>query len=111
MKKEEVDLEKLKETKIPTRRVRMLMVQPADFMSLFTKGLVFNKRTELLEGIPDDAKLITLAPDSVRNGVMLVVESSEYEAIPINVLPPVQAVQIHIGVKNATKAKKTRRKK
>jgi hypothetical protein len=96
---------------IPTRRARMLMVNPTDFMFLFTKGLVFRKGWKLLEGIPEDAKLLGVAYDSTRNGIMLVVESEEYEPVPINVLVPVQMVQIDVLIKNPTKKKVVPRKK
>lgn len=96
---------------IPVRRVRMLMVNPADFMFLFTKGMLYRKTTRIIEGVPDDARLIAVAADSPRNGIMLVVESDEYDEIPINVLPPVQPVSINVGDKSATKKKKAPRKK
>lgn len=109
--KKEADLDKLKDVKIPNRRVRMLMVNPTDFIFLLTEGLRFDKRTQIIKGVPEDAKVIAVAPDSMRNGIMLVVESKEYDEIPINVLPPVQPVQIDIGVPGATKKKKGPRKK
>lgn len=102
--------EQLKKSVVPTRRVKMLMVNPADFMFLFTKGLIFRKNTRLIKGIPDDAKLIAVAGDSARNGIMLVVESSKYNPVPINVLPPVESVEIQTGENPNTK-KKTIRKK
>lgn len=105
------DLEKLKNMKMPMRRVRMLMVNPADFMYLFTKGLVLRKHTKILEGLPEDATLIAIAADSIRNGIMLVVESSTFEEIPINVQPPIVPVKIEIGIPGATKKKKVARKK
>lgn len=105
------DLEKLKKLKIPTRRVRMMMMQPSHFMSMFTKGLVFDKRTEIIEGLPEDAKLISIAADSARNGIMLVVESKEFDEIPINVLPPVIPIRVDIGVIRSTKKKAKRKKK
>jgi hypothetical protein len=111
LKDNEQDLEKLKDAKIPTRRVKMLMVNPADFLFLFTKGLEFRKHTKLLEGVPADAQLIAIAADSVRNGIMLVVQSASYAEVPINVLPPVEPISIDVGVKNATKKKKQPRKK
>lgn len=101
----------LKNAKVPTRRVRMLMVNPTDFMFLFKKGMVFAKGYKIIDGVPEDAKIIAVAPDSIRNGIMLVVESSTYEEIPINVLPPVQPVSIDLLVKNGTKKKKVPRKK
>lgn len=104
------DLEKLKTAKIPTRRVKMLMVNPTDFMYLFTEGLVWRKRTELIEGVPADSKLIAVAADSVRNGIMLVVQSKEYDEVPINVLPPVQVVSIQT-INGSTKKKAAPRKK
>lgn len=111
MSEEKPDLEQLKEAEIPTRRAKMLMVNPADFMVLFTKGVTFAKRTKLISGIPDDAVLLTIAAEPVRGGVMLVVESDSYEEIPINQLPPVELVEIDTGVLNATKKKKQPRKK
>lgn len=105
------DLDKLKNAPIPTRRVRMLMVNPADFMYLFTEGLVFRKRAELIKGVPDDAVLIAIAADSMRNGIMLVVQSKTFDEIPINELPPVIPVSIQTGVVGATKKKKGPRKK
>lgn len=104
-------LENINAADIPTRRVRMLMVNPADFMFLFTKGLAFRKRTKIIEGVPEDASLIAVAADSARNGIMLVVESTEYDEIPINVLPPVQVVNIDTRIIGATKKKKAPRKK
>jgi hypothetical protein len=105
------DIDELKNAKIPTRRVRMLMVNPVDFMWLFTKGLAFRKQLKIIDGVPEDAKLVAVMADSVRNGIMLVVESASYDAIPINAMPPVQPVKISTGVKDATKKKKAARKK
>lgn len=96
---------------IPTRRVRMLMVNPTDFMYLFGAGVVFRKRTELMEGLPDDAILLTVAADPIRHGIMMVVESQTFEPIPINQMPPVLPISINTGVLGATKKKKPARKK
>lgn len=99
------------EIEIPTRKVKMLMVNPVDFMYLFTKGLEFRKQTKIMEGVPEDATLLTLAADPIRHGIMMVVESETYEPIPINEMPPVEVVSINTGVKDATKKKKVPRKK
>lgn len=96
---------------VPKRRVRMLMVNPSDFCFLFTKGLEFKKHTKIIKGAPEDAEVIALVADSVRNGVMLVVKSESYDEVPINVLPPVESVEIDMGIKGATKKKKAPRKK
>ncbi len=104
--------EKFQSAKVPKRRVAMLMVQPGEFMFLFTKGLRFQKNFKVIKGVPDDAKVIAVAPDSMRNGIMIVVTSSEFEEVPINVLPPVIPVDIDLdGIKNATKKKAKPRKK
>jgi hypothetical protein len=104
--------EKFQSTDVPKRRVAMLMVKPGEFMFLFTKGLRFQKNFKVIAGVPDDAKVIAVAPDSIRNGIMIVVTSKEFEEIPINVLPPVIPVDIDLdGVKNATKKKNARKKK
>lgn len=111
LKDNAADLEKLKKVKIPNRRVKMLMVNPTDFMFLFTKGLKWRKNTTIIAGVPDDARVIAVAADSMRNGIMLVVESAQYDEVPVNVLPPVEPVGIDVGVRNATKKKKQPRKK
>jgi hypothetical protein len=98
--------EEQKTTEVPKRRVKMLMVKPAEFMFLFTKGLRFQKNFKIISGIPEDTKLIAIAADSIRNGIMLVVSSSEYDEIPINVLPPVEMVNIDLdGIKKFTAKK------
>jgi hypothetical protein len=98
--------EKFTPTEVPKRRAAMLMVKPGEFMFLFTKGLRFQKNFKVIEGVPEDAKVIAVAPDSIRNGIMIVITSSEFDEIPINVLPPVLPVNIDLdGIKNATKKK------
>lgn len=104
--------EKPKPAEIPTRRVKMLMVKPGEFMFLFTKGLRFQKNFKVIKGVPEDAKLITVVPDSIRNGIMLVVQSSEYPEVPMNVLPDVEPVEIDLdAVKRPTKKDVKRKKK
>lgn len=98
--------EKFKAAEVPKRRVAMLMVKPGEFMFLFTKGLRFQKNFKVIAGVPEDTKVISVAPDSIRNGIMIVVTSKEFEEIPINVLPPVIPVDIDLdGIKNSTKKK------
>lgn len=114
MSNNEPDLEKLKSAETPTRRVKMLMVNPADFMYLFTKGLKVRKGFQLIDGIPDDAVLIQVAADPVRYGIMLVVESESYEPVPVSVMPPVELVGIQLGkgnTKEMVKKPAVRRKK
>jgi hypothetical protein len=96
---------------IPTRRAKMLMVNPADFMYLFTKGLRFRKNTQIISGVPDDAKLLTIAAEPARGAVMLVVESESYPEILISEMPPVELVEIQTGEKGATKKKVVRKKR
>lgn len=109
--KEPIDLEDMKEAEIPTRRAKMLMVNPADFMYLFTKGLTFAKHTKIIAGIPDDAVLLAVAAEPIRHAIMLVVQSESYEPIPINEMPPVELVEIQTGKVGATKKKAAPRKK
>lgn len=96
---------------VPVRRVKMLMVNPVDFMYLFTKGLEFRKHTKLIEGLPDDALLISVAAEPVRNGIILVVKSESYDPTPLSALLPVELVSISTGMPDATKKKKVPRKK
>lgn len=104
------NLEEMKNIEVPKKRRKMLMVNPADFMALFTKGVVFDKKTKLIAGLPADAELLTIAAEPVRGGVMLVVESESYDEIPINEMPPVELVSISVGVSDATKKKRKPRK-
>jgi len=105
------DIDKIKEAKIPTRRAKMLMVNPVDFMFLFTKGLKWRKNTSLVSGIPEDAELLTIAAEPVRGGIMLVVKSASYPEIPISQMPPIELVEIQTGVTGATKKKVVRKKR
>ena len=102
---------KVNEAPVMTHRVRYLMVNPQDFLSLFTEGIVLAKRMRVLTGVPADAKVKNMTVDHVRGGIILVVESSEYEELPMTDMPPVQMVEIEQGVKDATKSAKTKRKK
>lgn len=90
----------------PKRRVRFMVINPSDFLMLFTKGMIFSKRTELIEGAPADAMIVGMNMDHIRGGIILVVQSDEYEEIPMTVMPPVQHVKIQWGVQGATKKKK-----
>lgn len=93
------------EPRVAGRRVKMLMVNPTDFMFLFTKGIEFRKHTKLIKGLPEDAKLISLAAESVRHGIIFVVESATYEEIPAGEMPPIEIVEIQHGKPGATKKK------
>lgn len=87
--------------KTPTRRVRMMQVDPASFMMLFTKGMKFDRTVKIIDGVPADAKLLTVSYDAVRNGIIFVLESETYDEIPINVLPPIEYVGIQFGKKKS----------
>jgi hypothetical protein len=90
---------------IESRKVKLLMVNPPDFMALFTKGLKVRGGWKIIKGVPADAKLLTIAYEPSRNGVMLVVESEEYEPVPKNVTPPIQIVEIDINDRHVKKPK------
>jgi len=91
---------------IETRQVKMLMVNPTDFMVLFTKGLRVKSGYKLIKGLPSDATLLTIAYEPARNAILMVVESKEYTAIPKTQLPPIEAVEIEINDKRFSKPKK-----
>ena len=96
---------------IPKWRVKMLMVDPTEFVYLFTKGLKLRKQTQVVLGVPEDAQVVSIAADTKRLGVMMVVQSESYPEIPKTVLPPIQYVRFNLGDKQATKKKKQPRKK
>ena len=99
-------LEDLAPEEVPKRRVRFLMINPSDFLQLFTKGLVIAKRVKILKGVPEDAKVVSMTVDHVRGGIILVVESDEYDEVPLNEMPPVQYVALRLGADPAPKKKR-----
>lgn len=104
--------EGFRSTDVPVARRAMLMVKPGEFMFLFTKGLRFQKNFKVIKGVPDDAKIIAVVPDSIRNGIMVVIQSAEFDEIPMTALPPVIPVDIDLdGIKNATKKKNVPKRK
>lgn len=81
---------------VKTRKVRFLMVEPGMFMAMFTKGLRIRSGMKITEGVPKDAKLLTVTYDARLNAILLVVESEEYDAIPVTKMPPVQEIEIQL---------------
>lgn len=110
-KNEAPSLKDIKDTKqaiadgeeVPMHRIRFLIIDPNQFVAMFTKGLVLTKRFRIIEGVPADAEVIRMTVDHVRGGIILVVSSEEYEEIPINKMPEVQYVKIDLGNPKATK--------
>lgn len=98
-----------KEEKVETRRVKVLIVTSAQFMSLFTKGMKFHKNATVFEGVPEDAEVVGIGSNPVIPGVLLVVKSQEYEPIPVTVNPPYQQVSINLG-NNISQAKNKKKK-
>ena len=82
------------------------MVNPTDFLTLFTTGLSLAKRTKIIKGVPEDAKVLSMTVDHVRGGIILVVQSESYEEIPQTEMPPIELIEISLGVEGATKKKK-----
>lgn len=82
---------------IPARKVKMFMVNPAAFMSFFTKGFRFKTGIKVKAGIPEDAQLVHVGYDTGRNGIIFVIESESYKPIPITAAPPVELIEIDWG--------------
>lgn len=99
------------EPEVIYRKVKVLLVNPVDFMYLFVKGMKFRKQTKIMEGLPEDAELVGCAYDAIRGAIMMVVKSEEYEPIPTTDSPPAQFMKIQIGDRKATKKKPVARKK
>lgn len=94
------------EDQVPMRRQKWLMINPVEFVRFFTKGMKLAKRLEIIEGVPEDAELKGIVYDVRLDAIILVVQSQEYEPIPVTDLPPRQMVTLKIGVPDATKKKK-----
>lgn len=95
----------------PARRVKILMINAYEFVPLFTKGMVFKRYTELINGAPKDAKILAMSGETQRHGILFVVESKEYPLVPLTEIPPIQLVAIQTKLKGATKVKASKRKK
>jgi len=78
------------------RRVKFLMINPANFMQLFRKGLKLHTGYKVIEGVPADAQIVTITYDNLRNGIVVVVESETYDEVEPGVIPPIEAVSINI---------------
>lgn len=103
--------EQVPQEEVATRRTRVMMINPVEWMSLFTTGVKFAKQTSLIEGVPADAVMIGCAYDIRRDAILIVLESEAYEPVPITEQPPTQLVRIKIGVENATKKKPAKKRK
>lgn len=104
------DIKKAPAVEVETRRVKLLLVRSEHFMAFFTKGMVFRKHAKVIEGVPADAKIMGIGANPVYPGVLLVVESEEYDEIPVTQNPPVQQITIDLG-RNVSTKKTTKRKK
>jgi hypothetical protein len=81
------------------------MINPEDFLVMFTKGMRFRENFQLIQGVPPDAELIGLAADPLRHGIMLVVQSSQYDPVPAGKIPPIQLVEIDLTKPEKEEAK------
>lgn len=90
------DPNKARKPQLKTRRVRFLMVEPGMFMAMFTKGLRVRSGYKITDGVPKDAQLLTVTYDARLNAILLVVESAEYDEIPVTKMPPVQEIEIRM---------------
>ena len=103
--------EQVPEEEVPTRRTKVMMINPVERMSLFTTGAKFAKQVSIIEGVPKDAVMIGCAYDIRRDAILIVLESSEYEPVPITKQPPTQLVRLKFGNPQATKKKKPAKRK
>lgn len=103
--------EQVPQEEVPTRRTRVMMINPVEWMSLFTTGVRFAKQVQLIEGLPKDAQMIGCAYDIRRDAILIVVESDEYEPVPITEQPPTQLVRIKFGDPAGSKKKKPAKRK
>lgn len=93
-----------------TRRVKMLMVNPVDFMFLFTKGLRIRAGWKILKGLPADATLVNVAYEPSRGAIILVVESTEYDEVERGVLPPYELIELDVQDKRFRMPDKSKKK-
>lgn len=88
-----------------------MQVNPADFMVLFTKGLKVTGGWKVIKGVPLDTRIVTIAYDAQRGGILFVIESEEFDLVPATAVPPIQVVAMdlenrHVKLPTAKKRKK-----
>lgn len=87
-----------------TRKIRLLYVDPSQFMSLFKDGMKFREDVKLISGVPLDAKLLAVTYDPTVHGILLVVTSDEYEDVPHGRALPMVQVDLRVGKPTAGKS-------
>lgn len=107
----EAPLEVDEKQEVATRRTKVMVINPIGFMSLFTQGLRFRKQTQIVSGVPEDAKLIGLTYDTRRDLILLVVESEEFDEVPITEVPPFLMLKIQTQFGTTKKKNVPKRKK
>lgn len=108
--KGEEDLEKLKDTQ-PKARRKVLMIDPSEFAGLFTKGLLFAKRTRIAEGVPEDFVLLGVAYDLRLDAILMLGESETFDEVSMTEIPPRMFISIEQGVARAVAKKQSYKKK
>jgi hypothetical protein len=96
---------------VTTRRIKTMVINPIGFMSLFTQGLRFRKQTQIVSGVPEDARLVGMAYDTRRDLVLMMIESASFDEVPVTEQPPflMLKIQTQFGItkkKNVPKRKK-----
>lgn len=81
---------------MPVRRVKMYVTKPEAFMSFFKEGLELRQGFKISKGIPEDAVLVTVTHEPLRNAIVFVVQSNKFDAIPINEQPPIEYISIQL---------------
>lgn len=80
------------------RRIKLVMVNPANFMSLFKTGMRVKKNFEVVKGIPRDATILTISYDAARAAIIVILESEDFDEVPVGDIPP--SIPIEIDVKD-----------
>ncbi len=80
-----------------TRKMKLLYVDPSQFMSIFKEGMKFREGFEIVAGIPDDAQVLGVTYEPSVHGILIVVSSESYEDIPHGKALPMVQVDIKLS--------------
>jgi hypothetical protein len=83
-------------SKLKTRNIALLFVEPAGFAALFKKGMKFRASAKVVKGLPADTVVEYVFASAERAGVMIMVRSAEFAPVPQGHMPPILQVEIEV---------------
>lgn len=78
------------------RKIKLLYVDPGQFMSLFKEGLKVREDFEIVAGLPKDAQVMGVTYEPRVGGILIVIYSETFEETPHGEILPMVQVNIKL---------------